>query len=144
MLEILFYSVIACLTSLGVWTIINLSNRKRVKVINNTLHSQSSIHEIIKNFIPKNLFEKPQMITQSRKHNQKNMVKVIVFNDRAYWVSDNVFYVANTIDGRIDHDTAKPLDIENLSKKELVIMLDILDNLRNGEGGNDSRSSGDK
>ena len=101
MTNIFFYSTIVCLTIIAMWTIINISNRNRIRVAGTVLHRQSNIHEIIKHLIPKNLFEKPQMLTQSRKHNQKNMVKVVMFNNMAYWVVENVFYVAETINGKM-------------------------------------------
>jgi hypothetical protein len=57
---------------------------------------------------------------------------------------DNVFYTADAINGRVDENTAKPLDVENMSKKELDKMLSILDDLKQGVGPNDSGSAGNK
>lgn len=130
------------LTSLSTWAIINISNRKKNKVLSKIVHRQSSIHEIVKNYIPKKMFEKEVPLSQSRKHIQKNMIKVIMSEGKAYWVVDNVFYVAGTVNGRIDPETVEPLDIINMPEQQLNKMLDILDNLKMGSGSNDGGSSG--
>jgi hypothetical protein len=97
---------------------------------------------MVKDVIPKEMFDKPKVITQSQKHVQKNMLKVVITEGRAYWILDNVFYTANAINGRVDESTVEPLDIQNLSKKDLSKMLSILDDLRKGMESNDSGSSG--
>lgn len=135
------YILVVGLTLLLSWSIIKISNKKGIKDLKKIVYSQSTMHELIKNFIPKEMFDKPDVITQSKKHSQKNMLKVIILENKAYWVLENVFYVADTIHGRINSDTIKPLDIENMSKKDLEKMLDILDSLRNGGGPDDSGSA---
>lgn len=136
------YVVIVGLTSIAAWSIINIVNRKRIVYLNKVMKKQSNIHEMIKDIIPKEMFIKPEKVTQSKKHAQKNMVKIIIHNGKAYWTVDNVFYVANSIDGRIDEDSVEPLDTTNMSKKEIEIMMEILDSLREGRGSDDSSSTG--
>jgi len=99
---------------------------------------------MIKDFILKQRFDKPKFITQSQRHVQKNMLKVVIENNKSYWILDNVFYTANAINGRVDENTAKPLDIENMPTKELDKMLSILDDLKQGVGPDDSGSTGNK
>jgi hypothetical protein len=99
---------------------------------------------MVKDVVPKQRFDKPKVITQSQKHIQKNMLKVVIEKDKAYWILDNVFYTASAINGRVDENTAKPLDIENMSTKELDNMLSILDDLKQGVGPDDSGSTGNK
>ena len=138
------YLLIMGLTLLTSWSIIKISNKKRITFLKKIKYRQSNRHEIIKNVIPKQKFDKPKFITQSQKHVQKNMLKVVIEKDKAYWILDNVFYTANAINGRIDEDTAKPLDIENMSTKELDNMLSILDDLKQGVGPDDSGSAGNE
>ena len=130
------------LTFVVSWSIIKISNKKRGKFLSKIRYRQSNIYEMVKDVIPKEMFDKPKIITQSQKHVQKNMLKVVITEGKAYWILDNVFYTANAINGRVDESTVKPLDIENLSKKDLVKMLSILDDLRKGMGSNDSGSAG--
>jgi len=138
------YLLVMGLTLLVYWSIIKISNKKRISFLKKIKYRQSNIHEIIKDVIPKERFEKPKFITQSQKHVQKNMLKVVIEKDKAYWILGNVFYTANAINGRIDEDTAKPLDIENMSTKELDNMLSILDDLKQGVGPDDSGSAGNE
>jgi calcineurin-like phosphoesterase len=132
------------LTLLCSWSIIKISDNRRKIFLGNHKYRQSSIYEIVKDIIPKEMFDKPKVITQSQKHIQKNMLRVVIAEGKAYWILDNVFYTANAINGRVDEETIKPLDIENMSTNELNKMLSILDDLKQGVGPNDSGSTGDK
>jgi hypothetical protein len=136
------YLLVVGLTFIVSWSIIKISNKKRGRFLSKIRYRQSNIYEMVKDVIPKEMFDKPKVITQSQKHVQKNMLKVVITEGRAYWILDNVFYTANAINGRVDESTVKPLDIENLSKKDLDKMLSILDDLRKGMESNDSGSSG--
>ena len=138
------YLLVMGLTLLFSWSIIKILNKKRIKSFNKNKYRQSDIYEIIKDVIPKQKLNKPKSITQSEKHIQKNMLKVVITGDKAYWTLDNVFYTADAVNGRVDEDTVVPLDFENMSKTELDKMLSILDDLKQGVEPNDSGSSGNK
>jgi hypothetical protein len=142
-LKIFFYTLPAALTFIVVWSIIKVSSKDRNIFLKKITYRQSNIYEIIKDVIPKEMFDKPKVITQSQKHVQKNMLKVVITDDMAYWTVDNVFYTANSINGRIDESTIKPIDMYSMSNKELKKMMDILDDLNKGVGPNDSSSAGD-
>jgi len=139
--QIILFFFATILTIGTTWTILNIVGKKRREVFNNLQYRQSDIHEIIKNHVPRQNADNKIPISQSRNHIQKNMVKVVMVEDKAYWVMDNVFYVAKTVNGRIDPATTEPLDIINMPEKELKVMLDILDSLKMGSGSNDSGSS---
>ena len=138
------YLLIIGLTLLSYWSIIKISNKRRMIFLNKNKYRQSSIYEMVKDVIPKQSFDKPKVITQSQRHIQKNMLRVVIAEGSAYWILDNVFYTANAINGRVDEETIKPLDIENMPIKELDKMLSILDDLKQGVGPNDSSSTGNK
>ena len=138
------YLLIIGLTLLSYWSIIKISNKRRMIFLNNNKYRQSSIYEMVKDVIPKQRFDKPKVITQSQKHIQKNMLRVVIAEGSAYWIFNNVFYTANAINGRVDEETIQPLDIENMPTKELDKMLSILDDLKQGVGPNDSSSTGNK
>ena len=138
------YLLVIGLTLLSYWSIIKISNKKRMIFLSKNKYRQSSIYEMVKDVIPKQRFDKPKVITQSQKHIQKNMLRVVIADGSAYWILNNVFYTANAINGRVDEETIKPLDIENMPVKELDKMLSILDDLKQGVGPNDSGSSGNK
>ena len=138
------YLLIIGLTLLCSWSIIKISNKRRMIFLNKNKYRQSSIYEMVKDVVPKQRFDKPKVITQSQRHIQKNMLRVVIAEGSAYWILNNVFYTANAINGRVDEETIKPLDIENMPTKELDKMLSILDDLKQGVGPNDSSSTGNK
>jgi hypothetical protein len=138
------YLLIIGLTLLSYWSIIKISNKRRMIFLSKNKYRQSSIYEMVKDVVPKQRFDKPKVITQSQRHIQKNMLRVVIAEGSAYWIVNNVFYTANAINGRVDEETIKPLDIENMPAKELNKMLSILDDLQQGVEPNDSGSAGNK
>jgi hypothetical protein len=138
------YLLVIGLTLLSYWSIIKISNKKRMIFLSKNKYRQSSIYEIVKDVVPKQRFDKSKVITQSQRHIQKNMLRVVIADGSAYWILNNVFYTANAINGRVDEETIKPLDIENMPTKELDKMLSILDDLKQGVGPNDSSGTGNK
>ena len=131
--------IAAVLTLIFVLGIIKFNKRQKSKSLNKVLYSQSYIHNLIKDTVSKKIYQKPEIVSQSRQHTEKHMVKIIVIDGMAYWVSDNIFYTAQIDNGNIVHETAMPVDIANMPKKELDKMLFILDNL--GRGNKDDSSS---
>jgi hypothetical protein len=138
------YLLVIGLTLIVSWSIIKISNKKRITFLKKIKYRQSDVYEMIKNVIPRQKFDKPKFITQSQKHIQKNMLRVVIAEGKAYWILDNVFYTANAINGRVDENTIKQINFENMSKIELDKMLSILDDLKQGVGPNDSGSTGNK
>ena len=126
----MIYVFLINLTLLGFGYI--LYRRRKTKSINKIMYTQSNMHEIIKNFIPSDFFDKPKKLSQAEKHLERNTVKVIFIEEKAYWVSNNVFYTAEATNGGVDEETAKPVNTENMTKNDINKMLFILDNLRNG------------
>lgn len=138
------YLLIVGLTLLASWSIIKISNKKQSMFLKKHKYKQSYIYEIVKDIAPRQVFDRPKVITQSQKHIQKNMLKVVITEGKAYFILDNVFYVADAIDGRVNEETTRPLDTENMPTKELDKMLSILDDLKQGVGPNDSGSAGNE
>jgi hypothetical protein len=131
------------LTLLAAWSIIRLNGYKVSKTLTNIKYTQSDIHESIRAFVPQKLNNKEKIESQSAKHAASTMIKIIVIDNKAYWVKDNVFYSADTDNGDIVSPTAEPVDISTMSRKDIDKMLFILDNLRKGIQ-NDSGSAGNE
>jgi len=125
------------------WSIIELNRYRVLKTLNNIRYSQSDIHQRILDIVPKKTNNKMQIESQSAKHAASTMIKIIVIENKAYWVKDNVFYFADTSNGDIVDVTAKPVDISSMSKQDMDKMLFILDNLRKGKK-DDSSSTGNE
>ena len=108
------------------------------------IYRQSDIHKMLKYFFSLNIETKTRPSSQLTKRLEKDMIRVIVVGSQAYWVSDNTFYVADALDGEVDTETARPVDVQSMSKLEVNKMLSILDSLTNGKVGNDRSSTGNE
>ena len=65
-------------------------------------------------------------------NDDSELISVAVLEDKAYWVSNNTFYVAELIDGEIDKTSSRPVDVFEMSATDINKMLFILDNLAEG------------
>lgn len=81
--------------------------------------------------------------TQSKIHHDKTNVKVIILDNQAYWIKNNIFYKAPLVDQLIDKDSAEEVDTINMDRVQLDKMLFIMDRLREGIN-DDSRGSGNE
>jgi hypothetical protein len=126
------------LTLLSISSIIIIAVKRSKKYFIKVVYTQSDIHQIVKNFIPKDLFEMPKPLSQARKHIRSNTVKVLIIEDQAYWVHNNMFYVADTVEGLVSPETVRPVDTNNMSKRDIDKMLFILDSLKNGNSDDSS------
>lgn len=81
--------------------------------------------------------------TQSKIHYDKTNIKVIIFDNDAYWIKDNIFYKAPLVNELIDKEAAEQVDTIHMDKVQLDKMLFIMDKLREGIN-DDSRGSGDE
>ena len=114
---------------------------KSIKKVNIYRYSQSTIHHIVSPFINKDTLKKNKKITQTRKHFDKTNLRVIIVEDEAYWIKDNIFYTAQMTHEGVDKDTTAAVDTMGMDKVQLDKMLFIIDQLRDGKK-DDSGSSG--
>lgn len=135
--------IIICLTLILVCYIIKDVVKNKKKNTSSMMHRQSDVHKLLKYFFSIPLSNNENNFSQLTKHKQKGIIKVIVLGDQAYWVSNNTFYVADAVEGKVQKSTAKPVDIGSLPKVDLDKMLFILDSLRDGKR-DDSGSTGNK
>ena len=135
--------LIVFLTTIAFCAIIIIINKKRNKSFSKVLYRQSDMHNILKDFFFKDIFDDKVITSQSKIWKEKQTTRVVIINEKAYWVSNNMFYVGDTVDGKVRPETGKPLDTTKMSKKEVDKMLFILDNLKNGKI-NDSGSAGNQ
>jgi hypothetical protein len=107
-------------------------------------YSQSHIFEIVKPLLPLvSLIDRPPVKRQSTVHEDRTHVRVIILDNHAYWIRDNMFYMADIVQNDIKKETARVVDTIGMDKVQLDKMLFIMDQLREGKT-NDSGSSGDK
>lgn len=124
--------VIATLLILGYF----LNNEQYEGIIDpsSIRYRQSHIHELVKDTLPEILgidFKEP-VERQSTKHEEKTNIKVIIMEDKAYWIKDNSFYVADFVDNMVDRDSVRIVDTMSMDKVQLDKMFFIMDQLREG------------
>jgi len=104
-------------------------------------YSQSHIHTLIMPLMPNLKFYKKKMVTQSTNHYKKTNIRVIILDNKAYFIKDGGFYFAEMDGDLVDKQTATLVDTMGMDKIQLDKMLFIMDQLRDGEN-NDSGYSG--
>lgn len=107
--------------------------------------SQSKTHELIRSILP---FEweiapPPPAPSQSSIHNESMFVRVIIAEDKAYWIKDNSVYTADIEDGFINNESAIVVDMMAVDDVQLDKMIFIVDKLTEGKQ-NDLGSTGNK
>ncbi len=80
------------------------------------------------------------MPTQSSKHDEKVNIRVVILDNKAYFVKDGGFYCADVDGDSIDKQSATVVDTMGMDKVQLDKMLFIMDQLRDGKK-NDSGDS---
>lgn len=89
--------------------------------------SQSRNHELINKHMPKEN-KKPER--QSSRHEQTTNIRVIIMDNQAYWIKDNVFYTADILRGNVDKETTRRVDTMTMDKVQLDKMIFIIDKLK--------------
>jgi hypothetical protein len=112
------------------FAIIVIVNKKSKISVKSVMHSQSDMHNLLKRYAPEKMEEEPD--SQLKKHARKNSIKVMVIENKAYWVADNIFYSAELIKNSPDFANAEPVDTSKMSQQDVDKMMFVLDNLKRG------------
>jgi hypothetical protein len=139
----MLYILCFVLTLTTFYAILVIINKKRKKSFNKVLYRQSDMHNILKDFFFKDIDNDKVFMSQSKIWKERQTTKVVILDQKAYWISNNIFYVGEAVNGKVKPETGQPLDTSKMSKKEIDKMLFILDNLKNGKI-NDSGSAGNQ
>ncbi len=140
----MLYLLVLPLTLITFWAIIITIKKVKKRFSAYPIYRQSDIHNMLKHFFSLNIQTESKQSSQLTKRLEKDMIRVIVMGGQAYWVADNTFYVADALNGEVDTESARPVDVQNMSKVEVDKMLFILDSLTNGKVGNDRSSTGNE
>ena len=131
--------LVSFLTIVSIFAILYI---RKPKDINKIKYRQSHIHQIIGPFLP-DLVSIDVKNTQSKKHLRQNTIDVLITENAAYWIHNNVFYRADAENGRVDRSTASPVITENMPEEEVKKMLIILDKLT-ARSKDEGRGTGNK
>ena len=138
------YFLGSILTMIGMFVTTRLVSSQKTIINDNPFrYSQSHIHETISPLIPNLKFYKKEIVRQSTNQEEKTNIKVVIFDNKAYFVKDGTFYCAEMHGTEIDGANATLVDTMGMDKVQLDKMLFIMDQLRDGKT-DDSGSSGNK
>lgn len=106
--------------------------------------SQSYIYSFLfPEYSGHNNFLKPSLNTQATANLKKKEVKVIFYEDQAYWIANGTLVTANIVDGQIDRNSTKGVDTMGVDKVELNKLSIIVEKLTE-ESVDDNRNSGNE
>lgn len=103
-------------------------------------YSQSHVFTIV-GAISSQLGIREELSTQSTKFFDSKHQRILFFKGRAYWIRDNSVYSANLVNGIVDENSTKVLDIMAMDKVELTDMMFIIDKLNEGRSTDDTGST---
>jgi hypothetical protein len=101
----------------------NLSKNK-IKI----RRSQSYLYKLLSD-IELNNIQKSNKEKQSDKYLKKYSIKVMIVEDKAYWIKDNQLYVADCSSGDIDSDSTSKVDTMAMDAVELEKTMFIVEKL---------------
>ena len=109
-------------------------------------YRQSHVYQLLLSSTPSSFSSTQKRVrqTQSRKAGLgRKEMKVVFYNDKAYWIADNTFFSADIVNGIIDQNSKKVVDTMGIDKVELDKLSIIVEKLTE-EPINDNRNSGDE
>jgi hypothetical protein len=122
------------ITLLGIYFALRFLKDELPRKTKEIIYTQSHIYEIIKPLLPYVEFSNnKKIVSQSYVHEEKTRVRVIILDRQAYWIKDNLFYMADVTNNIIEKDTAHVVDTMSMDRVQLDKMLFIMDQLRDGE-----------
>ena len=143
-MEYLLGSLVTLLTLFIAAKKLNSSKTMNLKV--NVKYNQTRAFELAR---PLHLLEEMvDMVTTKRVSQTSNFedslhIKVVISDDEAYWISNNIFYVADVRDRMVVQESARAVDTMTMDDVQLKKITEIVEILREEEN-NDRRGPWDK
>lgn len=67
-----------------------------------------------------------------KEEEKQEIINVAIFDNKAYWVHENIFYEADIVNNEINRESSKPVNVMEMSLYDINKMLFILDHLKEG------------
>lgn len=139
------YAIGSVITILTLFVFSRLANLKPQEVRQVRIsHTQSTVFELIKPALPYIQDLPEPLVSQAANHERSTHLRVIVSDGVAYWIQKNGLYYGTFVDGELDKESGKLVDMMALSKVELNKMSFIVDRLNSGGGSFDYRNTGNE
>jgi hypothetical protein len=129
------YFVGSALTMVAVYVSFKMMQRRiPERVLRRSVHSQSYFYDVIKVTLPimEMLQPRRKRVSQSTKEQAKHTLRILVVDNEAYWIKNHAVYSSQIIDGILDEESTKVVDIMGMDKVELDKMVFIIDKLTEG------------
>jgi hypothetical protein len=123
-LEYFFGSFITLLSLIVLRFALNKKNKNIFKLKTSQSYLYMLMAEIAAQQIAKSL--KPK---QSNKYLEKDMTKIMIVEDKAYWIKDNQLYMAKVEDGKIDNYSTQQVDTMAMDSVELERTMFVVEKL---------------
>jgi hypothetical protein len=81
--------------------------------------------------------------TQSTEHFDKSHTRILVYEDKAYWITNNQVFAADFVGGTVDPETTGEVDTIAMDDVQLKKMIFIVEKLTEGLK-NEDRNSGNQ
>lgn len=127
------YFLGSVITLLSVFIVFKVTRKALDTPIQPVRYSQSNVYNLIQPFIPELSEIRRDITSQSTKHYDSAFTRVAFVDNKAYWIKENQFRVADMVDGRVDLETERQVDTMSMSKVELEKMLIIIEELTEGD-----------
>lgn len=118
----------------------DVSQANKIKI--NLGFRQSHIFHLVRPTMQEILYSKP-LNTQATRHFDSSRIRIVIADDKAYWINNRSVYEADVINGNIIENSAKTVDMMGLDDVKLKNMMFIIDKLTEGQPNDsgDSRNS---
>ena len=125
--------LIGSLVSLAAITIVAVLLRRIPRPeISKITYSQSHLHNLVAPYLFSNKEIKDAVPTQATNHLKSIYVRVLVLDGSAYWIRENVFYIADMENGEVIRESARQVDTMGMNKIQLKQMMSIVEKLTEG------------
>lgn len=78
--------------------------------------------------------------TQTTRHFDSTRIKVVLTENKAYWIKDSSVYEADIVNGIVQENSAKTVDMMSLDDVKLKDMMFIVDQLTKGQDSDSGNS----
>lgn len=128
-MEYLLGSITTLIAVVVINKLIKKESKDQVLKLN---RSQSYLYKLLAEISQKE-FDKKKQERQSDKYLSRQSVKVMILDDKAYWIKDNRLYVANYFEGNIDNYSIEEVDTISMDQVELKKTIFIVEKLSEEE-----------
>jgi len=123
-----------------------VTKQRRLVTFSAPLYSQSYNLQLLRPLLGENIIyadNYTKIKTQATEYFDQRHMRMVVMDDYAYWIKDNVLLCAEYGEEGFNENSTKEVDIMGMDRVELNKMITVVDKLTEGKQ-DDSGSSGNK